>query len=276
MVLPETEAGGDFAAVVGPTKPIGRGINSKGDSGKKREYLKVFETLPVQLLNAYGQSKFARTSDEDVWKHFAVPQKTGAEWMTEYCSKSPERRGIAINRWLLCMQNYLKHQLEEDVKTQNKALIDAAKFKEIYKEIEGILPSIDYCLAPKKVSEKTGASSLRSAAVSIADTKNVRDPKDLDEHAKKLYDWLDTGKVSRIRMLVNWQSAGGLSFVAGCHHRASVCFRGHGNSLHEEHDSTVSLEEFQDAVKSRHRVGSRGIADGESQANDWGPTASTG
>ena len=235
------------------------GINSKPQSDKKREWRKVFETLPVQLLNAYGEAKFAKTSDEDVWKQFTVPQKSGAVWMTEYCSKDPERRGIAINRWLQCIQSYLRYQQDAKVKHSNEVLLDPKKCKELYAEIDDILPAIEYCLAPKKVSEKQGAASLRSSVSATEDTQSQKDPTLLAKHAQKLYDWLDTSKVSRVRMLATWQSAGGLSFVAGCHHRASVCFRYHGNSAHNDGAPLVSLEEFQDAVKARHRLGSRGI-----------------
>ena len=36
------------------------------DQGEKRQYLKVFETLSPQLLNAYGDSKFMKMEDKDV------------------------------------------------------------------------------------------------------------------------------------------------------------------------------------------------------------------
>ena len=88
----------------------------------------------------------------------------------------------------------------------------------------------------------------------------------LDVHGKKLFEGLDTEEPSRIRMLATWQSAGGLSFVSVCHHRAAQCFRYHGNSEHG--GTTVSLEEFQEAIKERHRQGSRGMeAESSTQAD---------
>ena len=45
-----------------------------------------------------------------------------------------------------------------------------------------------------------------------------------------------------------------MSFVASCHHRVAQCFRMHGNAKHSQ-DATVSLEEFQTAIRVRHHVG---------------------
>ena len=90
---------------------------------------------------------------------------------------------------------------------------------------------------------------------------DVHAPELLDANALKLWEWLQTDKVSRVRMLATWQGAGGLSFVAQCYHRAMQCFKYHGNAEYSEGDSAVSLEEVQRAVKSRHRIGSNGIGE---------------
>ena len=261
--------GDDFGELGKQTSPACAGINTKDKVGKKREFLKVYEQLPAQMLNVYGEAKYTKLNDEAVWKQLTVPQRSGAAWMTEYCSKEAERRGIAANRWLLVMQNYLQYQQDPIVKRNNEVLLEPTKCKELYEEIERILPSIEYCLAPKKVSEKTGAASLRSSVPGTDNTHSMKDPEQLDLHAKKLYEWLDKTKVSRIRMLATWQSAGGLSFVAGCHHRATVCFRHVGNMEHPEGGSEVSVTEWQEAIKARHRLGSQGIDSGASSQTDW-------
>ena len=87
----------------------------------------------------------------------------------------------------------------------------------------------------------------------------AKDPAELDKHGKILYDGLDTAQVSRVRMLAHWHSAAGMSFVAAVHHRAAQCFRYHGNKMHGDGVIEVSLTEFQEAIKSRHLLGSRGI-----------------
>ena len=71
--------------------------------GQKRSYLLAFETLPAQMLNVYGRAKWADMDDESVWKHMCEPLKTGGEYMTEYCSMDPDRRGVAFNRFCLSM-----------------------------------------------------------------------------------------------------------------------------------------------------------------------------
>ena len=177
--------------------------------------------------------------------------------MTELCSKETERRGIGVNRWLKADLDYCVYQLDENVKKQNKVLLDPDKFKELYAEIDRIKPSLEYCLAPKKQVEKTGAASLRSCGIQA--TEVSKDPAELDKHAKILYEWLETSKVSRVRMMQNWQSAGGILFVAAVHHRAAQCFRYHGNSEHGDGGtSEVSLSEFQESIKCWHAIGCRG------------------
>ena len=37
------------------------------EGGSERPWLKVYETLPPQLLNAYGEAKYARMAGEKVW-----------------------------------------------------------------------------------------------------------------------------------------------------------------------------------------------------------------
>ena len=70
-------------------------------------------------------------------------------------------------------------------------------------------------------------------------------------------------------MLMNWQAAGGLSFVAATHHRATQCFRYYGNAKHSESMKEVSLEDFQASVRARHAVGSNGMEKDEGIPNDY-------
>ena len=93
-----------------------------------------------------------------------------------------------------------------------------------------------------------------------------KDDTELDGHGTILYEWLDTSRLSRVRMLLHWQSAAGLSYVAAVHHRAAQCFRYEGNSLHGK-ESAVTLSEFQASIQSRHIVGSSGISTTEAQTN---------
>ena len=256
----------DDFGIMDETKPK-KGIPTSGTKGEKRKFLKVFETLPPQLLCAYGEAKFAKMADEDVWKIFSQPLKSGAMYMTELCSKDTERRGIGVNRWLKADLDFCVYQLNENVKKQNQVLLNPNMLKELYAEIDRIKPSLEYCLAPKKQAEKSGAASLRSCGIQA--TEVSKDPAMLDTHAKVLYDWLDTAQVSRVRMLQNWQSAAGISFVAAVHHRGAQCFRYYGNSEHGDGSTKeVSLIEFQDSIKRRHAIGSRGTEEGSKYGVD--------
>ena len=233
------------------------------DGGTERPWLKVFETLPPQLLNAYGEAKYTRMPDEKVWDSFSSPQKTGAKYMTELCSNEKERRGVGINRFLHAVISYCEYQMDDKVRRQNQAVLQEVKFKELYEEIEDMLPSLKYCLAPRKASQKSGAASLRASAVAPEVSACTKSAAELDRHAKRIYEWLSTRRQSRIRMLMHWQAAGGLSHVAAVYHRSAQCFVKCGNKLHTGMaGDEVTLSEFSEGIRCRHEMGDAGI-DGE-------------
>ena len=255
----------DFGEVSKSAKGSGKRMREGEDQGQMRPWLKVFETLPPQLLNAYGAAKFGTLQDAEVWQHLCKPLKSGAMYCTEFCSASEERRGIAANRWLHAVVLYCEYQIDPKVKKQNESILNKAKYDELYAEIERVLPSFQYCLAPKKQAEKAGAASLRSQSGG-SEKVSKKEPAELDKHAKILYEWLDVTKVSRIRMMMYWQASAGLSFVASTHNRAAQCFSYYGNSGHGDGSvKAVTLQEFQTCIKKRHAVGSSGI-EGEGAA----------
>ena len=55
--------------------------------GEPRPWLRVFETCPSQLLNAYGMSKVVMMPDDKVWDALTRPLTTGAMYGTELASK---------------------------------------------------------------------------------------------------------------------------------------------------------------------------------------------
>ena len=242
----------------------------KAEQGSEREWLRVYETLPPQMLNAYGEAKYTRLSDAVVWEAMTKPLRSGAKYMTEYASADKERRGIAANRWLKSLLDYIEYNEQPKVRRQNEYIWKEGISKEFYEEVDRIKPSVAYCLAPKKVSEKTGASSLRAAVSVGAPSGDNKSPEQIGKHAKILYEWLHVETPSRIRMMMNWQAAGGLPYVVSVHHRASQCFLYHGNSAHEGPNTKVSLSEFQECIKRRHAVGSLGFeADVSTQEVDY-------
>ena len=258
----------DFEPIKSIDLPTAGGSAAAAGKGKKRNWLMAFETLPAQLLNVYGASKFPQLKDAEVWKHFNEEQKTGAVFMTEYCDKEVERQGIGLNRWLHAQMLYCKHQLQPGIKLQNEFVLNKTLVKELYDEIANILPALEYCLAPKKAGgKKAGAASLRAGGVSNSDQPLApKTDTDLDKHGKSLYEWISKEQ-SRIRMLINYQGGGGLPFVASCHLRATRCYRFFGNSVHTPGSPEVTLSQFQAAIKARHACGNRGIEE-EVVSND--------
>ena len=243
--------------------------------GATREWLKVFETLPPQLLNAYGEASFNKMGDEAVWDQMSAPLVSGAMYCTELASPKLERRGIGSNRWIDAELQFCRYQLTDTVRTQNQFVLKEKLYDELYKEIERIQPSLEYCLAPKKEYKKQGAASLRSGLRSQSEVSQ-KDPKELDKHSKVLWEWLDTSKPSVIRMLMNWQSGGGLPFVAACHRRGMQCFKYFGDKLHSAEDprKTMSLAEFQEMVK--YRQSENGVGQYVSELATQGDYASLG
>ena len=155
MVLQSADDFGEMDQRVGVDE-VETPVKTKAKPTKdtKRDWLKVWETAPAQMLNAQGQAKYSKMSQEQVWKELGQPQTSGAMYMTEYHSRKDERRGIATNRWLYTLVLYCKYQKEETIKKQNEGILNEKKCKELYEEIDKVLPSLEYCLAPKKVSEK--------------------------------------------------------------------------------------------------------------------------
>ena len=86
--------GADFGPLAAGPQAARRGPEALAlDRGEKRPWLKVFETAPVQMLNAYGEAKYARFGNADLWKNMTKPLKSGAESMT------PRRRsGVVLLR----------------------------------------------------------------------------------------------------------------------------------------------------------------------------------
>jgi hypothetical protein len=167
----------------------GKRMRRTSPDGEQRTWLRVYETLPAQMLNAYGIGRYSQLTDQAVWEHLTKPLKTGAAYMTEYASKDGERRGIAINRWLLSVLNFCQYQKQSTTQMQNESILKDKMCKEVYAEIDKILPALVYCLAPKKAGVKSGASALRASAMVSepgAQTGAEKTPEALEEHSKAL------------------------------------------------------------------------------------------
>ena len=242
----------DFVSLGAAKRPAAAaGIHDKGE---KRKYLKVYEHLPSQWLSVYGEAEYHKASDPTVWNHMVEPQKSGAAWASEWCDADDNRRGTATNRWIMAVKTRLETELDPERKRQNEFVLNDVVCKQLYEEIDKIMPSLIYCLAPKKEFEKKGAAGMRCGVTQTV--SEAKDPVELAKHGKILYEWLDTDQVSRIRMLFHWQGGGGQAYVASVYHRTAQIFRYFGNAHHEGVvGNEVSCEDFQKGIISRHKNG---------------------
>ena len=75
----------------GPTKR-----QKREDTGEPRVYLRVFETAPAQMLNAFGQGQSVYLSDEKVWHALCQPLPSGAKYGTELADQEYLRKSLVI------------------------------------------------------------------------------------------------------------------------------------------------------------------------------------
>ena len=153
---------------------------------------------------------------------------------------------------------YLKYQKTDGIKKQNKFILKDEIYTQLYKEIDMIFDAAVYCLAGEKQYVKKGVSGLRTA-VSF-DPSVKKEEEKLRAYAQNLYQWITLPK-SRLRMLINWQMAGGLPYVCGTRLLGTQCFLDHGNTYHEgDGDQAITLEVFQDCIVKRHEMEQEGHA----------------
>ena len=67
-----------------------------GPDGEPRSYLRVFETAPAQMLNAFGQGQFVVLGDNKVWHALCQPLSTGAKYGTELADQEYLRNILVI------------------------------------------------------------------------------------------------------------------------------------------------------------------------------------
>ena len=75
----------------GPTKR-----QKREAEGEPRVYLRVFETAPAQMLNAFGQGQSVYLSDEKVWHALCQALPTGAKYGTELADQEYLRNSLVI------------------------------------------------------------------------------------------------------------------------------------------------------------------------------------
>ena len=244
----------------------------KAEKGKKRAYMVIYENLPNTMMNMQGVAKYVKLTDPELWTMLCKPQKTGAIWHSEFCDPSAERRGIGMNRFLLAMKLFMEYQQEPAKRQGNDFLMRAELVSELYAEIDRVLPSIVACLAPKK-EYRGNQQSLRAAAHTPSQVLAPPD-EELNRHATVIFHWLQIrNNVSRVRMMLHWQSAGGLTHIAAVHHRAAQVFKYCGNhrapAEYDANTAGTTLSEFQECIRARWSSGSSGINDTQGSSVEY-------
>ena len=223
-------------------------------AGQERGWLYRLETAPYLWLAAEDVGvKMGRLDDRLIWEYLTRPSQTGAKYMSEYASDDCFVRGVAANRYLMALEHYMMSQKKPRIIGYNEIVMKEEIRKELYDEIDRILPSVKYCLAPRAMPSGSEASTM------LPVPSTLKDRVELDRHAKILYDWLDNTRPSCVRMMLEYQSAGGIPYVAHCHLRCTQSFRNHGASKHCTDRREVTLVEWQAAIRTRHALGNSGI-----------------
>ena len=258
----------------------GRDRKRSRSRGQAREYLKVYETMPAQMLNAYHENNMARSTDKKLWLEMKKELKSGAKYMSELCDQRAERRGVGANRWLYAMVEFCRYQKRPEVKSENEKIMAPVMFKRLYDEIVKMLPHLEVCLAPKKAKKKEGAAALRggvpSSSANSGGGAEAATKEKLLASSKEVWEWLSYDSKSKIRAFAIWQASGGLSHNAAVFHRGTQAFRYYGNhGIEGASGEDVTLTEFQNAVCSRHEAGNCGMYQGDDAkdikkyAQDW-------
>ena len=91
-------AAGDFDSVFAQLGSVaqtsdGVSLKRKAPEEGQRENLRVYETMPSQMLNAYGMAAFSKMNQEKIWEEFNKPLKTGEVYdRTLQCRGGAQRR----------------------------------------------------------------------------------------------------------------------------------------------------------------------------------------
>ena len=131
-------------------KGMKRKADGEGEGAAPRKHLFSYETLPPQLLNAYGRGRYSVMELEELWSHLQKPQRSGAAYMTELVDPGDERRGIGINRWLGALVEYCQYQRMEQTKKENEKVLKPELYTKVYEEIDKVLGSLEVVYAEKK------------------------------------------------------------------------------------------------------------------------------
>jgi len=174
----------------------------RNDSGERHTKLRRYEQVACQTLNPFGPSAIATCPLGKLWAAAAAGNKK-AMFFSEFASKDPVRRGIAISRLAETLEE-LKTCLAD---ASLKAIVKEEIWKKAHDELEALSPSLAILNGGKREGDSVGLWNLSSSG------GQSKDEADVKEAAKVMYNWLNNG-ASPLRGFLAILSAGGMFFSA--------------------------------------------------------------
>ena len=152
MVRTNDLASSDDELPIDRKKGMKRKADGEAEGAAPRKHLFSYETLPPQLLNAYGRGRYSVMDLEELWSHLQKPQRSGAAYMTELVDPGDERRGVGINRWIGALVEYCQYQRMEQTKKENEKVLKPELCTKVYEEIDKVFDSLEvvYALPRRK------------------------------------------------------------------------------------------------------------------------------
>ena len=203
---------------------------------KPREFpwiLKPYESAPICFMTKFVESDYRKISDAEVWKRLDQKTRKGALYFSELCGQSPDHRYAALLRYVDNLRIYAEVMTEKDGFYLDfaKRILADHQYQRLYREIEEMLPIFRYL-------------SLESRAPGH----------NLDADRVKRFCTWHRGH-SFLRTFIQWQARAGLSHHLMSHVCAAQAHLAKGNMFHSKSHENVTLQEMQDAIKARHRIG---------------------
>ena len=187
--------------------------NDADDSKKttaKRRKLRHYDLLPAQLLNPMGESGIGNVDLARLWSLMNSGNKA-AEFFSELCDEDAARHRVAISR----LADVLRAAIENIYSEAATKVIQSKLLGEAKKELDVIKPALEHLIIKDYVGSES--KSIRTIAYKkTAAAKRTKE--DIEEAAKKLFQWLNKSR-SASRSLIAFLSSGGLHYVTQVHEK---------------------------------------------------------
>ena len=201
-------------------------------------HLHRWEAAATQALNPYGYAGCFDVTPEKLWEKVSnLPLKIPVPYYTELAAIDTERRSIGLSR--IC-QSY--GAAMQQIKTPIwKEMIEKRLYDKVVTEIDTIKPSFDYLNAGQKKSE--GSDTLSGLSYGKDAVSTMKPPREVEQHAMKVYQWLSTPSV--LRDFIHHIAGGGALYSGAVNEKIMRAFIKVGS---------ISQEQFCEIAKCRHKA----------------------